>query len=259
MIYSVNYQSQHKATAQEIRCPYNQLGTIFKFIKENPNKRYVVMVPSDLTEIELKKVIEQVELVKKVAEDYTIQCENILQLQGFLSGGYNAYLRWPICDWETYSSLRDLEVSDIYIDGPLGFNIKKIAESKGNTKIRVSPTISPNAGLTKAEKKSSSFFIRPEDLYLYEDVIDVIDFNIVGQQEKEDTLYNIYNRGTFVFEIHQLIEHLPFGINNLMFKSEFAENRLNCGQKCRIPGRQCHYCEKYFTIISQLTDITTRD
>lgn len=40
MIFSVNYHSQYKQEAQEIRCPINQLGTIFTFIKDNPNKRY---------------------------------------------------------------------------------------------------------------------------------------------------------------------------------------------------------------------------
>ena len=34
MIFSLNYHSDNKKKAGEIRCPYNQLGTIIKFIKE---------------------------------------------------------------------------------------------------------------------------------------------------------------------------------------------------------------------------------
>lgn len=256
MIFSVSHHSRNKSKAQEIRCPYNQLGTIFDFIKNNPDKRYNILIPDVLTDTEMKKVIEQVGFVKEVAQDYTLECGHLLQLHGFLSAGYNAYLRFPVTDWETYSSLRDLEVSDIYIDGPLGFEVKKIAESKGNTRIRVSPTVSPNGGMTKTSKQPTSFFIRPEDLHLYNDMVDIIDFK-QPKQEKEDALFDIYNRGTFNFNIDQLIEPLPAEINNLMFKSEFAKARLNCGQKCKIPGRSCHLCENYFTIIGQLKNLAS--
>ena len=258
MIFSVNHHSKHKTAAQEIRCPYNQLGSIFNFVKINPDKRYNVIVPDELIDTEMKKAIEQINFIKEVANDYTVQCGSIPQLHAFLSAGYNAYLRWPVVDWETYYNLRNLEVSDIYIDGPLGFEAKKIAESKGKTKIRVSPTISPNASLTRENKQPSSFYIRPEDLSLYKDMIDVIDFKQVNQ-EKEDVLFDIYNRGSFNFNIDQLIETLPKGMNNLMFKSDFAKTRLNCGQKCRIPGRTCHLCENYFTIMAQLKTITSKE
>ena len=48
MIFSLNYHSDNKKKAGEIRCPYNQLGTIIKFIKENPTKRYNIIIPDDL-------------------------------------------------------------------------------------------------------------------------------------------------------------------------------------------------------------------
>ena len=47
MIFSVNYHSQYKQEAQEIRCPINQLGTIFTFIKDNPNKRYNITMKNN--------------------------------------------------------------------------------------------------------------------------------------------------------------------------------------------------------------------
>ena len=47
MIFSVNYHSQYKQEAQEIRCPINQLGTIFTFIKDNPNKRYNIIMKNN--------------------------------------------------------------------------------------------------------------------------------------------------------------------------------------------------------------------
>lgn len=256
MIFSVYYQSKHKKTAQEIRCPYNQLGLIFNFIKEYPDKRYVIGLTDKLTEEEMKKAIEQIEFVKGTAQDYTIQCGDVSQLKNLREGRYNAFLRFPVTDWETFCELRDLEVSDIYIDGPLGFQVKALAEGKGSIKIRVSPTISPNCTIS-ANRDLSSFFIRPEDLNLYLSAIDVIDFK-VNDQDKEDALYSIYTRGSFNYDINQLIKNLPAGINNLMFKEDFAKARLNCGQKCKIPNHHCRLCSNYFHVLDQLTHLVQK-
>lgn len=44
MILSVNSNSSYKRAAGEIRCASNQLGTIFEFVKNNPNKRYNILL-----------------------------------------------------------------------------------------------------------------------------------------------------------------------------------------------------------------------
>jgi len=165
--------------------------------------------------------------------------------------GYNRYLRFPVTDWETFQELREAEVSDIYIDGPLGFQMDLLEKYKGDIKIRVSPTISPNASLS-AERKPTSFFIRPEDLNLYS-AIDVIDFS-QPSKDKEDTLFNIYTRGSFSYDINLLIDGLP-SRNNLLFKEEFGKTRLNCKQKCNIPSHHCHYCDTYFSVTSRLNEL----
>lgn len=57
MKFSLNYRSKHKQEADEIRCPINQLGTIFPFIKDNPNKRYNIIIADD-SSIEHDRMIE---------------------------------------------------------------------------------------------------------------------------------------------------------------------------------------------------------
>lgn len=175
-----------------------------------------------------------------------------MQLKSLISSGYNAFLSFPISDWETFSDLINLGVSDIYIDGPLGFNINALSLRQDETLIRVSPALSPNASFSI--EKESSFFIRPDDLYLYSEAINIIDFKETDQ-EKEDALYSIYKRETFNYDINELIAGLP-RVNNLMFKREFAERRLNCKQKCKIPGYNCHYCSTYMNIIKNLINLT---
>ena len=249
MLLSLNYLSQHKTDADELRCPINQLGLIFDFIKENPQKRYNILKEK----IELTpRILEQIDYVRNVAKDYTIECTSIAELRELIHLGYSAYLKFPVVDWETFQGLRRLRVSDIYIDGPLGFQIQNLIDGKGDVKIRVTPTASPNASLF-ALPAANHFFIRPEDTLLYSNAIDIFDFRQYDSREafatKEDVLFEIYKRGSYNMDIKHLIEYAPSANNRTL--SDFAENRLNCGQKCMIPGYKCHWCDNYFTFVER--------
>lgn len=247
MLFSVNYRSTHKQEADEIRCPVNQLGTLFDFIKNNPSKRYnIVIYKND----NIDKALEQIDYVKAIAQDYTIACSNIATFRALIYKGYNTYLQFPITDWETFLNLQQNFATDIYIDGPLGFQCNNLRKGKMGIKIRVSPTISPNAALGIGSN-ANSFFIRPEDLYLYEDVIDIIDFN-EPDQDKEDVLFNIYKRGTFDFNLSELIPALNVTAPNLFIRPDFAEARLNCKQRCCCPGRTCHSCDIQFSLTNRV-------
>lgn len=256
VLYSVDYRSSKKEEADEIRCPYNQLGLLYPYIKEHPEKRINIVLKEQMTAEEVEKAKEQVDLVKMITENYTVQCFTIEQLMHFIENKYAAYQKFPVVDWETYQCLREWEVSDIYIDGCLAFQMPKILASKGNTKIRISPSSSPNAVFYKT-KTPNFFFVRPEDLHLYDSYVDIIDFNTVDT-DMEDTLFDIYKRGNFSYPIQKLIQQLDTPINNAVIKEVFAETRLNCGQRCKIPQYSCHYCETYFTFIDTTWSLLTK-
>jgi hypothetical protein len=244
MDYSVNYNSTKRKEAYEIRLP---LGTHLDYIKNNPNKRFNI----ELSEI-TNHTYKLLDLIKEISS-YTVRTSSLSLLQTLLNRGYNAYPTFPVSDWETFSNLKDLGVSDIYIDGPLGFQAKEIAAGKGDIKIRVSPTKSPNSALS-ANTSPASFFIRPEDIQLYSSFVDIIDFK-EPNQEKEDALYSIYNKEVFPYDANFLISSFGFPIDNSFIKEEFAETRLNCRQICKIPTHSCHYCETYFKTASTLTEL----
>lgn len=246
MILSVNSNSSYKTAAGEVRCASNQLGTIFEFVKSHPNKRYNVLLQEKEN---LDKAIEQVKYIQAVADDYTIECNNIAAAKALIALGYNAYIRFPVTDWETFQGLLNFGCSDIFIDGPLGFQMTEIAKAKGETKIRVMPTTSPNASL--CAPSASHFFIRPEDKALYEPAIDIFDLR-QGDLEKENAVFSIYNRGSFNFDIDELIENVPSDVNNFAL-ANFAEKRLNCRQRCKEPGSRCRWCDTQFSFVSTAT------
>ena len=239
MLFSVNYHSKHKQEADEIKCPYNQFGQIRSFLSNNPNKRYVI---ADASLEVLDTVMEQVDIIRSKVNDYTIECNQIAAARKLIAEGYKAYLKYPIMDWEGLSALVELGVSDIYIDGPLGFQVSRLLKVIANSdiKLRVSPTTSPNSSITGISP--NSFYIRPEDLHLYDKVIGVIDFQ-ADSIDREDALFSIYKRGTFLYNLKDLLYNCRFSVPNLYLKPEFGQARLNCEQKCKIPGRTCHLCD----------------
>ena len=232
----------------EIKCPHNRLADVYDYFKqEKVDKRCNVTYPEATISEEF---IEQLNYIKAVIENYTVSCTNFGAMCELLDRGYNAYFAYPITDWEIFQTLKTLGVSDIYIDGPLGFQMPQIKNGKGEVLIRVSPNQSSNASLSQGNN-INTFYIRPEDLHLYEDVVDIIDFQ-VKDKDMEKTLLDIYSRGTFDHNLNLLIKQLSTEILNPFISKEFGERRFDCGQRCMVPGRACHFCDSQFKLTNTL-------
>ena len=245
MLFSVNYKSKHKDQADEIKCSVNQLGLIYKYIQDHPDKRYNIKA-DNLDD----KAIEQIDIVKSITQSYTVECTKIKDMRKARSLGLNTYIKYPVTDWETFDNLSKLGVSDIYIDGPLGFQFDKLTAASNRPLIRVSPTVSANAAINPGSNLDS-FFIRPEDLMTtYKSAIDVVDFN-VSEQDIEDMLFKIYKRGTFYTNLEDLVDYVHYPVANPMIPSNFAEHRYNCGQKCKVPGHACRLCYREIVLLQK--------
>lgn len=251
MQYSISASNINKVDAYEIKCPLNKLNDVLDYLKTHSNKRCNIILKDN----EIPQYFyEQINLIKAIAPNYTIAVNNFKILEKLLKENYNAYLAYPINDWETFMNLKELGVSDIIIDGALGFQMERIKQAKENINIRVSPTISLNATLAPPDSPNEySFFIRPEDLHLYEDYIDIIDFQ-ASTAVQEKAYFDIYNRGYYDYDLSILVPHLHCKVPNPLISSKlFATNRLNCEQKCKIPGKRfCSSCLTHFEIAKDL-------
>lgn len=260
MKYSVSSKIDRKKMedADEIRCAFNRLGDIYSFIKDNPNKRYVIEM-GDFSVIDKEifdKLIEQTKYLEAIPnKDYVIQCKNFNELHLLIDSGFKAYFKYAATDWETFDNLLKLGVSDILIDGPLGFNVTKLKKAKSyfDVNIRAIPHASSNALYNNSElTNTNTFFIRPEDTDYYEDAIDVFEFN--AAPDTEETLFDIYKRKSYNFNLRLLIKQLNINVENLFIRKDFAERRINCGQKCKSFQRRnsCNYCETMLKLTNNL-------
>lgn len=146
--------------------------------------------------------------------------------------------------WDVFYGLAESGVSDIYITGDLGFEldkIQKIAHEREDgeyIQIRVFPNIAMSDWKYLDDIKK--FFIRPEDVGMYNEYIDVFEF--WGDLEKQDIYYSIYKKDKEWFgRLNEIIIGFDSLLNSKTTLPRFSKKRIKCGRQC-LKGGSCHMC-----------------
>lgn len=133
----------------------------------------------------------------------------------------------------------------------LGFELEDIAAlaHKLQVQIRVYPNVAQGArselpGIYK-------FWIRPEDIEVYEDCVDVCEF-FYDKYEKQQIFYEIYKKDKkWMGELGELIIGLPLGFNSMKIIPRFAYKRKRCGRQC-LKGGKCRICHRVMELAETL-------
>ena len=144
-------------------------------------------------------------------------------------------------------------VSDIYITNYLGFSITEIANKivPAGVNIRMYPNVSQVPRLCSvinSEEDIKTFFIRPEDIDVYEEYVDIIEF--YGTLDKQDVLMDIYKDGYWMGNLNELILDFKEDINCMNLMPDFGFYRLACGHRCDLG--KCNYCDISKSLAAEL-------
>ena len=132
------------------------------------------------------------------------------------------------------------------LGAPLFFNLEYFKTLCPKVKIRHTPNVAYSDGLPRPNGVSGTW-IRPEDLYLYEDYIDIIEFEDCNR-DKESTLYNIYMvQKNWSTDLNLIITNLNHMAINRLIQSDMTKSRLNCRQRCE-EGNRCQVCYRTLKI-----------
>lgn len=156
--------------------------------------------------------------------------------------------------WDTLYGLIDIGVSDVYIVEEFGFSLSKIGAvaHENQISIRVFGNIAQSSW--PGEHSLKSFFIRPEDVHIYENCVDVIQF-VAETRVNYETLYKIYAVQKYWFgPLKDLITGLDSDVDNkTIIPDLFGVPRLGCEKKC-LSKRNCKICERIAEAGQMLTD-----
>ena len=142
--------------------------------------------------------------------------------------------------------------SDVIITDGLCFYLEDIApilHSYG-INVRVFPNICQRKFLHGNDIKS--FFIRAEDVKIYEPYVDIFEF--WGEDNQQEAYKNIYSKSKqWVGPLNQYIIGFKGEVEGHHILPTFGERRLGCGRSC-LRGARCRLCDAYIQLSSTLKE-----
>ena len=260
MKYCINYSNKShiidKVDEILIRYDKNKILELFtQFIPAHLNQRVIVQLIEenniDTIVNNLKKIISIYNENKDIKFDIQLPFYNQKFMEELKDTDLKYFFKAAANSWDKFTSLISQNVSDIYITDELAFELDKVAEiaHKNNIKVR----IYPNIAQSRWDKLSDilKFFIRPEDIEMYEPYVDVCEF--YGDKAQQiDTYYKIYQEDKKWFgDLQEIIIGLDSKIDSRYIIPRFAEKRIKCGKDC-LKGGKCEMCKRILDLSEQL-------
>ena len=161
---------------------------------------------------------------------------------------YTGYL---VTNFEQLNHLCECGVSDVYIGEEICFDLARV--SRVCMRYKVETRTFPNVGQAsiKSTPALKKFFIRPEDVEVYEDYIDILEF--WGPEDRQETLRGIYEKREWFGDLRDLILDFNLSFDSRCIMPGFAIARKNCERKC-MKGGACTICDRVLSISEKLKD-----
>lgn len=155
-------------------------------------------------------------------------------------------------NWDVLQGLLSFGVTDMYIVEALGFELDKVSSvlKASNVQVRVFPNVAQSGH--PAYHSLYSFFIRPEDVPVYEEYVDVFEF--YGPENKQDIFYNIYAKDKKWYgNLNEMIVGFEEDLDSRFIIPIFGAKRVKCGKKC-FKGSACKICMRIQSASETLKD-----
>lgn len=246
MDYCLNFHRKtfDKGEFQEVIIKYNEENLhVVDFAKEQITQTMRLIV--DMTEFEGDLNSQLATLIMVSREHLRVAVRLSLSQVAFaqeLMENNIPYFFTKIAEtWDELLSLVYAGAKDVYIGSELGFDIAHVAavcHSRG-INVRVYANVAQTSAPLKNMDTITAFFIRPEDVPLYEKHgVDVIEF--FGPLDRQNVLFKIYNENQWLGKLSDIIIGLHTDIQNTAIAPRFAEKRVQCQKKCNYT--RCEIC-----------------
>lgn len=244
---SAQVDKEYLKKADEIRIKYSKLDTILDLYEINPNVSFILTITSNedknsirWTDIEKYNIMTQDKLIIETDSFDIMDACKALNIKFFYA--------IPVNSFYDLKALADYGCCDVKIDAPLTHMLDKL--SVYDITYRMSPNVAYYAYIPR-ENGIIGSWVRPEDVELYEDYIDVFEFEDCDVK-KEQALFRVYaEQQEWPGQLNNLITNFNYqGINRKISKNLIL-SRMFCGQKCT-QGINCNICQRFLDISNNL-------
>ena len=254
MKYCVLYNKDFKyfQKVDEVIVPFNQSMDFFKRLidRKRIHQNRIILSIEDSAEFYENQDI-YIPILEELKEKHNLNCAVRFDLYSqkfvdlyatFREKELPFFFRTYVRDWEVFHGLIGVGVSDLYIVESLAFELNllgPVARAKGIS-IRVFANVCQSSWSDSDSLKS--FFIRPEDVDIYDPYVDVIEF--FEGDIPMNTLFKIYAIDKKWFgDLSMIITGLEESLDSRRVLPHFALTRVKCGKRC-LKGNPCKLCER---------------
>lgn len=186
--------------------------------------------------------------------DFKVMIPYFCDISGLRQNGVKFFFNGVVTSFEGLYQYMTKGPSDIYIANGICFELPAVKEIAKLNNITLRYIIDHPE---RMENSIKGFFIRPEDIDLYSQYIDVFEF----QTERVSVLYDVYaNKKEWFGKLNEILA-LESEIDNRCIVDYFAERRIDCGRRC-LRLKPCNICERCEELAKTMIDhhiIVTHD
>ena len=225
--------------ADEIKLEYRDRRVITDFVVDYPGANIIIELVDIADEDIDWKALEEYNLLSN--DKLYICVTHFDQAIESIRHGIKFYCGYPVeSDFELQGWI-NAGAAYAVIGMPLFFEMDRLKSQYGDQiKFRAYPNVAYFDNLPR-ESGISGQWIRPENMRLYSNYIDVFEFYSTTRKQ-EQALYKRYiELQEWPGSLKTIITNFHAEGSNPMILPEVAQARLNCGQKCT-RGRNCRIC-----------------
>ena len=221
--------------ADEIKFQYKDCERILDYLDELNDKTFIITIPVG-TEVNWNLMSAYNEKINLILGLTYLDIELIKKCISLNIKFYNAV---AVNNWYDLNGLIELNPSYLFITGTLYFDLEKI-KNKANIPIRL---VANNANDTPIPRKNGvcGTWIRPEDVDVYGEFVDAIEF-MEPLLSKEETLLHVYKeKKEWPGNLNLLLTNFGVHVDNRAIPEDLGKLRMNCGHRCMRSGT-CKLC-----------------
>lgn len=249
MKFCFDYNRYSKVLAKldeiNIKCNPKELSVLLDYIEEHKHQTINVRFNNeeDILDYNLFEKFSDFQRENQISNFVIILPKYNLNFAAICKEkGLKFFFDVVVRDWETFNALIQAGASELYLVEQMMFEIKKAADAAHakNVKIRTFPNIAQRRyDETEALK---CFFIRPEDIDLYEGLVDVMEIYTI-EEINQDVVYEVYAETKIWWgQLKEIIIGFDDDLDNKYIIPRFGERRIVCERKC-FKGATCDVCE----------------
>lgn len=226
------------------------------FVNKCPRRQRVVLDIGTKNFVEDSDYLALKEVISKLKNEIALRIAptNITGIQACYKYKIPFFIKQNCSDYDGVACFAELGVTDIYISDSFCFHLKAIKKYLRSIapkcKIRVMPNVAQST--CPFERPEKKFFIRPEDVYLYEDYIDYMEFFDNAALKNIKKLYRAYAIDKkYEGLMSEIISGAPENIFNECVSPDYAARRISCNKHCNSQTR-CSVCSSFMKLAETL-------